>query len=591
MRTGKYPMSNQDLSHPTEVKDFYLFDENVRRFANIFSNNLDKILIPTNFRDPEKDDLSRFSAQVKNDGGVDTATLDSHSLKDYFEKNVAFSHYFYDEIKDHYKLREDGLWSKDGLIEIIETHINTDSVSFPHEVSFREFYTNLVRLGDESATNTPEETIDLRVRERLESHPDVVADLDKELKTFFRLREFGLPPTEEIRRIHGFKHEKNETELELHEADARYITPFNTAEERSRSEIPVKEESVDLIITSPPYWRKREYLDEDDEEFGQESDPEEYVENLVTILDQWKKFLKPTGSVFLNIGDTYRYKSLQGIPGLFAEKARKGDWTVRNDIIWTKENGVPSPVDDRLAPRHEHIFHLVLDRDDYYYDREAYIDLYQTGANPIDVWSMSHDRNTRNHLAPFPEDLARRALTLACPSQVCEDCGAPRRRVTNKNKDELISDLDDPEELVNHLIKYEYYKLNPRRGQAQRAIKRFVESELGFEHLRAVQAVGISDAGKAKEYQTGAGRNKKSTQELADDAKEVLKGYFREFTFPQRQTVRWTECECDADYSPGRVLDPFAGSGTTLKVASKLGYHAHGVDLDTSHASHLFEDM
>lgn len=102
-------------------------------------------------------------------------------------------------------------------------------------------------------------------------------------------------------------------------------------------------------------------------------------------------------------------------------------------------------------------------------------------------------------------------------------------------------------------------------------------------HLRAIQAVGISDAGKAKEIQEGAGENADKVQELADQAKEVLGGYFREFTFPQWTTAGWTECDCEnPNYEPGLVFDPFAGSGTTIKVANALRYHSWGTDLDTS---------
>jgi len=79
-------------------------------------------------------------------------------------------------------------------------------------------------------------------------------------------------------------------------------------------QLPLDSDSVDLVITSPPYWRKRDYgLDG---QIGQESTPKEYVSALVTALREWRRVLRPTGSVFLNIGDTYRYRRLSGIPAL-----------------------------------------------------------------------------------------------------------------------------------------------------------------------------------------------------------------------------------------------------------------------------------
>jgi tRNA G10 N-methylase Trm11 len=68
-------------------------------------------------------------------------------------------------------------------------------------------------------------------------------------------------------------------------------------------------------------------------------------------------------------------------------------------------------------------------------------------------------------------------------------------------------------------------------------------------------------------------------QELAKEAKEVLGGYFREFTFGPKRAVGWNMCECQAPVTPGTVLDPFMGSGTTLVVAEELGRHSIGVDL------------
>jgi hypothetical protein len=97
-------------------------------------------------------------------------------------------------------------------------------------------------------------------------------------------------------------------------------------------------------------------------------------------------------------------------------------------------------------------------------------------------------------------------------------------------------------------------------------------------HIAAVQATGVSDVGKALSYQNGTGRNAQSVQVLAAEAKKVLGGYFREFTFAKRVTTGWTDCGHDHP-SRGVVLDPFMGTGTTLRVANELGRDAIGVDL------------
>ncbi|PHQ44385.1 site-specific DNA-methyltransferase, partial [Halorubrum sp. C3] len=208
--------------------------------------------------------------------------------------------------------------------------------------------------------------------------------------------------------------------IDVERANASKIHPADSGREDDGHQLELESDSVNLIVTSPPYWKLRDYGVEN--QLGQEDDPEDYVNNLVDALSVWEEFLHPQGSIFLNIGDKYQDKSLVGIPGMFAERARKDGWTIRNEIIWTKNNGIPSPVKDRLVPRHEHIFHLVPD-DDYYYDLFGYSQVFGSGANPGDVWNMSHDRNTGDHLAPFPRELVLRAVTLACPPAVCPECG------------------------------------------------------------------------------------------------------------------------------------------------------------------------
>lgn len=329
--------------------------------------------------------------------------------------------------------------------------------------------------------------------------------------------------------------------FEVYEADAR--------------EIPVDDNTADLVVTSPPYWQKRDYGF--DGQIGQEDTPQEFVDALVECLDEWRRVLRPTGSIFLNIGDTYRNLSLTGVPGLLVQAARENGWLIRNKIMWAKEGGMPEPAKNRLANRHEFIFHLTQDNE-YYYDLHGYSKKFGNGSNPDDIWKMSHDRNTGRHLAPFPEEMAERALTLACPPAVCGDCGTPRERHISRTT-----------------------RLDENRPQARRAMEIYEDSdELTEDHIRAVQAVGISDAGKAREIQDGAGHNAEKVQKLADEAKEILGGYFREFTFPKVETASWSDCECDADYERGVVVDPCMGSGTVLEVAAEMGFSSIGVDLD-----------
>jgi hypothetical protein len=252
------------------------------------------------------------------------------------------------------------------------------------------------------------------------------------------------------------------------------------------------------------------------------------------------------------------------VPGRLETAACDDGWILRNRIVWTKTGGMPEPAKNRLANRHEYILHLAVSSD-YYYDMVGYAEQYSNGSNPGDVWEIPLRRNLGNHLAPYPEEIVERALRLACPTQVCMACGTPRTRIIQRTAE-----------------------LDPQRPQARRAMELAKEKRLTAKHIAAIQATGISDAGKALRVQTGTGRNSDEVKRLAAEAKTALGGYFREFTFAKRETVGWSKCGCHASFRPGIVMDPFKGTGTTLRVAAALGRSAIGVDLSPSDDSDIW---
>ena len=330
--------------------------------------------------------------------------------------------------------------------------------------------------------------------------------------------------------------------------------------------VPLPDESVDLVVTSPPYWLKRDYGVSN--QIGQEASAQEYVANLLACMKEWRRLLPVWGSVFINIGDTYHNGALASTPGRLEIAAQSDGWILRNRIIWSKGAGMPDPAKDRLKSRHEYILHFVLRRRGYYYDQFGYATKYGNGAGPSDVWKIGLRRDIGRHLAPFPEELVDRVLTLACPLEVCPECGEPRRRIVKRTKE-----------------------LNPARPQAKRAMELAEESGLTDEHIAAIQATGISDAGKAMKTQNGTGRNAERVQELAAEAKAALGGYFREFTFARRTTAGWTSCSCAVPLRPGIVFDPFVGTGTTLRAAIASGRSGIGVDLCLDFASQEVEAL
>lgn len=231
------------------------------------------------------------------------------------------------------------------------------------------------------------------------------------------------------------------------------------------------EHSIDLLITSPPYWGLRAYeqdhnwdvleewkqLDKDPIEpppydwyrkhggiLGLEPYPEWFVSNLVEILSHAAKFLKPRGSMWVNIGDTYfarwasiRQKGRQGlgdtgrdrrrtpsggyrldkqllmIPARFAIAMQGQRWILRNDLIWHKPNIPPRPETDRLRLAHEHFYHFVKrpkeGRASYYYDMEA------VEPAGTDVVTYNVRPGQDGHSATFPEELIKPRILSSCP--------------------------------------------------------------------------------------------------------------------------------------------------------------------------------
>ena len=166
------------------------------------------------------------------------------------------------------------------------------------------------------------------------------------------------------------------------------------------------DEKPRMCVTSPPYYGLRDYGGEGNQ-IGQESSPEEYIQNLVKVFREVYNLLTEDGTLWLNIGDSYynyrpgkgqsypkqsvsrtkqdlpdkcnkrgnkleglKEKDLIGIPWMLAFALRADGWYLRQDIIWNKPNPMPESVKDRCTKSHEYIF-LLSKNKKYYYDHES----------------------------------------------------------------------------------------------------------------------------------------------------------------------------------------------------------------------------
>jgi len=130
---------------------------------------------------------------------------------------------------------------------------------------------------------------------------------------------------------------------------------------------------VNCIISSPPYFGHRQYSslpEQSSIELGREEDVKDYVQNVSAIFKELYRVLTPDGTLWLNIGDTYREEQLLGVPWRVALDLQDFGWILRSEIIWHKPNAMPSSVKNRPTTDHEHIF-LFCKSKDYYYNADA----------------------------------------------------------------------------------------------------------------------------------------------------------------------------------------------------------------------------
>lgn len=374
-------------------------------------------------------------------------------------------------------------------------------------------------------------------------------------------------------------------------------------------------ESIHCCVTSSPYWGLRKYAGEQEvtwpdgsrSAFGLEPTIELYVEHTIEILRTIRRVLRKDGTVWWNIGDSYlgswgnygarngkqrtrrkeRYardaweehggrppmattgngtkpKDMALIPFRVALAAQADGWWVRSVIVWDKPNPMPESVKDRPTLSHEYIL-LLTKSAKYWYDADAireplspltladsrnatgwhtqgnakgskyaaddspeFPSWYRAktfvnpdaGRNCRSVWRFATQPYPGAHFAVFPEELPRRCILAGCPPKVCGKCGA------------------------------------------------------GW--VRA-----LADRGKI--VGDGRAHPRMASREIRAGSQETIDGVCRTAgdTVSVRETIGWRpSCQCGCEETqPGIVLDPFAGSGTTLAVAERLGRRWVGIEI------------
>ena len=400
---------------------------------------------------------------------------------------------------------------------------------------------------------------------------------------------------------------------ELHRHDARHLSEL------------LAPESVDLIVTSPPYFALRSYRDtvysvvhpdgtveafqeHYDGQLGSEATPGEFVDNLVACTADWLKVLKPTGSLFVNLSDKFagsggnnqsglrdprleaatvtatgfrggprrynqaadgvRAKSRMGLPWRYALRCiDELGLILRADIIWAKPNGLPESVTDRVRISHEYLFHFV--RQGRYF---AAIDEVREGYSPGGDGLLRADTDPLGKV----------------PGSVWQIPSEPLQVPDSLGVDHFAA---YPSELVRRIILgWTPTGFCTRCGEARRAVvdKTNVRSPVhGAGSIIGNRNGGPDERGwdglpRFNTEHTILGYRCACTPYTDHPAYTWIDDRGVERYVPVQREYhqdRWTP----APTTPAVVVDPFVGTGTTVAVAHHLGRHGIGTDLSADY--------
>lgn len=310
------------------------------------------------------------------------------------------------------------------------------------------------------------------------------------------------------------------------------------------------EESIDCVVTSPPYWSKREY---ESGGIGLEKSPRDYVTALAAICFEIKRVLKNSGSFWLNIGDSYHAKALQGIPWRVAfELMDNQGWILRNSVVWNKVKSGMDNSKDRLGNVHEDFFHFVKTTKGYHYDADA------IRSNPRDAKVVN--------------------------GSVVSATGVSGVRY--KRQIELSTALDAKEKQT----------AMSALGKTLDDVRSGVISDFRM-IIRGQQRTTHSDSsklsGRAKELRDKGfyflkyhpkGSKPSDVWDILPEDTQKRKLHFAPFPEDLCKIPLLATCP-----PSGIVLDPFCGTGTTLLAARNLGRRSVGIDLSREYLEISYE--
>lgn len=351
---------------------------------------------------------------------------------------------------------------------------------------------------------------------------------------------------------------------------------------------------VHACVTSPPYYAMRNYGV--DGQLGLEPTPEDYVSRLVDVFREVRRVLRPDGTLWLNLGDTYatgggkvglcpgggaqgrrwtqigpstppnrlslpglKAKDLIGVPWKVAFALQAAGWWLRTEIIWSKTNPIPEPVRDRPARSHEYLFLLTKARR-YYYDAEAV-------KQP--VAGTAHPRGNGIHPKSVPAGSGVRANHSFS--------AAVRHLVAKRNLRTVWTTAVFP-------LREAHFATFPP-ALVEPCILAGTSEGGACARCGAPRARVLGPAERAP----GGASGNVERKIPRDGQRSRLNGGVGS-SVPWQPTVTPTlgwraTCSCDADTVPCLVLDPFSGAGTTGVVARRHRRRFVGIELNPDYVA------
>jgi len=321
-------------------------------------------------------------------------------------------------------------------------------------------------------------------------------------------------------------------------------------------------DSVDCVVTSPPYWGLRDYGVEG--QIGLEPTLAEHLDVMVEVFEEVRRVLKPTGTLWLNYGDCYAtspngrsaadtkavgtddrtfrdkpFSTVQGllkakdlcmVPNRLAIALQEAGWWVRSEIIWAKPNPMPESINDRPATSHEKIF-LLSRAPRYHYDADAV----RQGLAEASISRLAQNVEA--------QEGSRRANGGAKTNGTMKAVGGSRRRDSFKREGSKRAAAHPGQNMGTH---------RPDREDVA--------------------------------YPRGEGRNLRNYEPAPVQVWPIATRPFSEAhfaTFPPELAERCLKAGCPAG---GTVLDPFGGAGTTALVADRMGLDCTIIELNPEYA-------